>query len=363
MTVHSSQPHTSLRQRLKAVAKPMIRGLDRVLNWLRGPVVIGADYVTGLENVSAIYPSTILSVLQWSKKPVNHIALGRGVYLGRRVELEAGEIEIDEDTTLQDGCAVRGRVKIGAHCLLGHNVLVISNSHRFMDNPEQLIRDQDKSYWRNMREEEEYTGDLIQIDDDCWLGWSCTVMPGVHVGRGAILSANSVITNDVGPYEIHGGTPNRKIGDRLIFMPPMSISALNDSDLPYFYQGFRHLRNTLEESRTEGAIFARSAAAIVLAGKPSAEIQIRGFRFDQANDLNLHFWLNGNDAGCHSISPGAFELTLSPQEREGELVRRIPIGLRAYTFLEWQDETSVNDRGKFENTSPRYGIVSAAILA
>ena len=37
---------------------------------------------------------------------------------------------------------------------------------------------------------------------------------GVTIADGAVIAANSVVNKDVGPYEIWGGSPAKKIGDR-----------------------------------------------------------------------------------------------------------------------------------------------------
>jgi virginiamycin A acetyltransferase len=56
-------------------------------------------------------------------------------------------------------------------------------------------------------------GDTI-IGNDVWLGYEAVVMPGVRIGDGAIVAACSVVTRDVGPYEIVGGNPARLIRKR-----------------------------------------------------------------------------------------------------------------------------------------------------
>ena len=49
-------------------------------------------------------------------------------------------------------------------------------------------------------------GDTI-VGNDVWIGQNVTVMPGVHIGDGAIIAANSVVTKDIPPYSIAGGNP------------------------------------------------------------------------------------------------------------------------------------------------------------
>ena len=56
-------------------------------------------------------------------------------------------------------------------------------------------------------------GDTI-VGNDVWIGQNVTVMPGVHIGDGAIIAANSVVTKDIPPYCIAGGNPCKVIRKR-----------------------------------------------------------------------------------------------------------------------------------------------------
>jgi virginiamycin A acetyltransferase len=58
-----------------------------------------------------------------------------------------------------------------------------------------------------------YKGDTV-IENDVWIGQNVTVMPGVHIGNGAIIAANSVVTKAVPAYHIAGGNPCRIIRKR-----------------------------------------------------------------------------------------------------------------------------------------------------
>ncbi len=56
-------------------------------------------------------------------------------------------------------------------------------------------------------------GDVV-IGNDVWVGTESTIRSGVTIGDGAVIAAGSVVTGHVGPYEIFGGNPARKIRDR-----------------------------------------------------------------------------------------------------------------------------------------------------
>ena len=58
-----------------------------------------------------------------------------------------------------------------------------------------------------------FKGDTV-IGNDVWIGQNVTVMPGVHVGDGAIIAANSLVAKDIPPYHIAGGNPCKIIKKR-----------------------------------------------------------------------------------------------------------------------------------------------------
>ncbi|KAA8598122.1 CatB-related O-acetyltransferase [Vibrio cyclitrophicus] len=49
------------------------------------------------------------------------------------------------------------------------------------------------------------------IEDGVWLGMRAMIMPGVTIGEGAVVAANSVVTKDVAPYCIVGGSPAKVV--------------------------------------------------------------------------------------------------------------------------------------------------------
>ena len=56
-------------------------------------------------------------------------------------------------------------------------------------------------------------GDII-IGNDVWIGYEAVIMAGVHIGNGAVIASWAVVTKDVPPYTIVGGTPAREIRKR-----------------------------------------------------------------------------------------------------------------------------------------------------
>lgn len=56
-------------------------------------------------------------------------------------------------------------------------------------------------------------GDTV-IGNDVWIGQNAVILPGVHVGDGAIIGANSVVGHDIEPYTIVVGNPARELRKR-----------------------------------------------------------------------------------------------------------------------------------------------------
>lgn len=56
-------------------------------------------------------------------------------------------------------------------------------------------------------------GDII-IGNDVWIGYEAVIMPGIHIGNGAIIGTRAVVTKDVEPYTIVGGMPAKPIKKR-----------------------------------------------------------------------------------------------------------------------------------------------------
>lgn len=58
-----------------------------------------------------------------------------------------------------------------------------------------------------------FKGDTV-IENDVWIGQNAVILPGVHIGSGAIIGANSVVGSDIEPYTIVVGNPAKPIRKR-----------------------------------------------------------------------------------------------------------------------------------------------------
>jgi acetyltransferase-like isoleucine patch superfamily enzyme len=314
------------------------------------------DRVSGLDQARSIHATARLTVLDADYCPSSGIELGHDVYLGRHVEITAaggGRIRIDDDTSIQDASIIFGNVQIGSHCLFGKYVFVASRGHRFRDRPTWLIRDQDSLMLTQMPSNADLGNALVRIEDDCWLGQSVVVSPGIYIGRGAVIGANAVVTSDVGPYEVHGGAPNRKIGSRLDFKPPLGIDARDDAAIPYFYRGFRLTQAALGKSRTLGIVEARGAACLVLGHSSGSTLRLAGICLDHGGELGLHLRINGASCGRHVISAGPFEIVATVPEG-APAADHIPESIRRSTYIEIETDSK-------GNSPSRYGIKTATI--
>jgi len=56
----------------------------------------------------------------------------------------------------------------------------------------------------------------VVIGNDVWIGARVIILPGVHIGNGAVIGAGAVVTKDVPDYEIWGGNPARFLKSRLL---------------------------------------------------------------------------------------------------------------------------------------------------
>lgn len=88
---------------------------------------------------------------------------------------------------------------IGNYVQIGQYVSFMTAMHKFdrVDIP--------------MFEQKGYTEKAITVEDDVWIGMRAIIMPGVTIGKGAIVGAGAVVTKDVPPYAVVGGIPAKVI--------------------------------------------------------------------------------------------------------------------------------------------------------
>ena len=99
------------------------------------------------------------------------------------------------------------QLSIGKNCRTGRCVTITDNAHGdttfgSLSTPPQIRPITSK-------------GPVI-IDDNVWIGDKATILPGVHIGEGVVVAANSVVTKDVPPYSVVGGNPAKILKQRVI---------------------------------------------------------------------------------------------------------------------------------------------------
>ena len=97
------------------------------------------------------------------------------------------------------GCS--GKITIGNNVMLAPRVSIYAENHVF-DHPEILIRDQ------GVEKKE------VIIEDDCWIAANSILLAGVTIGKGSVVAAGSVVTENVPPYSVVAGVPAKWIKSR-----------------------------------------------------------------------------------------------------------------------------------------------------
>ena len=94
-------------------------------------------------------------------------------------------------------------LRIGNNVMIAPHCVIASGNHEYRNINVPMINAGN------------FTKGPIIIDDDVWIGANCTITDNVHIGKGAVIGANSLVNTDVKPYEIVGGVPAKSISTRL----------------------------------------------------------------------------------------------------------------------------------------------------
>lgn len=115
----------------------------------------------------------------------SHITIGKNSYIN------GGDIIASKNA----------KIVIGDNCLISYNVHLRTDMHEY-------------KYKNVLINQQGHTEKDIIVEEDCWIGFGAQIMPGVTVGRGAIIGAGAVLTKDAEPYGIYIGVPAGKIKER-----------------------------------------------------------------------------------------------------------------------------------------------------
>lgn len=146
-------------------------------------------------------------VLSWHIGPNAAILMGQFVQVrrvranGKRVSIGAGTV-IDHDCLLCTG----GGLLVGEHVCISPGVWLLTEGRDINDS------------------QFPQTYKPIVIDDYAWVGARATLLGGITIGRGAIVQACAVVTQDVEPYCVVGGAPATVVGTRELRSPSYALS-------------------------------------------------------------------------------------------------------------------------------------------
>lgn len=96
---------------------------------------------------------------------------------------------------IRNSFAAIDRIEIGKDVLFAGYVHITDHSHGYEDINTPISQQKLIS-----------KGPVI-IEDQCWLGFGCEILSGVHIGRHSVVAARAVVTKDVPPYCVVAGNP------------------------------------------------------------------------------------------------------------------------------------------------------------
>jgi maltose O-acetyltransferase len=131
-----------------------------------------------------------------------YLAIGRGTVLRSvnvPVELATGprgRLTIGRDVSLNYGVSIGclGQVDLGDRCRLGPYVMLVDSD--FHDLYDRDVRPAPRP---------------VRLAEDVWVGAKACIMPGVTIGRGAVVGTAAVVLRDVAPFTVVAGVPARVV--------------------------------------------------------------------------------------------------------------------------------------------------------
>lgn len=138
----------------------------------------------------------------------SRFTLGNGVFIGANTVLlcmddpkgikGTAKLSIGNGTSIGEMNNIRaagGEIIIGEKCILSQYITIVAANH--LISKDQYMIDQ---AWDTSKNK-------VVIHDDVWIGSHAQIMPGVTIGKGAIIAAGATVTKDVEPYAIMLGSP------------------------------------------------------------------------------------------------------------------------------------------------------------
>lgn len=123
---------------------------------------------------------------------------GAVLYSGFTIR-KPNKISIGKGTVVGYNCELDGRMGL----TIGENVNISSDVKIYT-----LQHDYNSSDFRAV-------GAQVIVKDYVWVSVCAIILPGVTIGKGAVIAAGAVVTKNVEPFAIMGGVPAKKIGERI----------------------------------------------------------------------------------------------------------------------------------------------------
>lgn len=153
------------------------------------------------------------------------IYIGLGAHIGEKVVVHyKTEIRCLQNLIIGKGSIIGDNALLDARCglTIGQNVNLSSNVSIYT-----LQHDHRDPLFRCNESQKKMS---VEIDDRAWIGSNAIILPGVHIGEGAVCCAGCVVTKDVPPYTVVAGIPAKKVGER-----PMVLKYEFDGSTCSFY--------------------------------------------------------------------------------------------------------------------------------
>lgn len=207
---------TLINNAVKLIAKY----LGRLISFLMPPVIItfGHKVSTLLYTgyISRMFKS--LGKDSYIHRPfswhgLHNVSIGNKVSIGAGTTLTSweltpnhngGEIIIEDYSCVGEDAHITATtlIHIGKNVLTGKKVLITDNAHGESTADMLDLAPTQRPL---------YSKGPVYIGDNVWIGEKASIMPGVRIGRGCIIAANSVVTKDIPPYCVAAGIPAKVI--------------------------------------------------------------------------------------------------------------------------------------------------------
>ncbi|SRR5579875_113119 len=123
-----------------------------------------------------------------------------------------GNINIGEWSHIASGTRIlsQASISIGNHVLISHLVDIHDTDCHPIDWEERRL-DMQELMTGKYRIPTKTVSKPIIIEDDVWIGFKATVLKGVHIGRGAIIAAGSVVFENIPAWTVVAGNPAKVV--------------------------------------------------------------------------------------------------------------------------------------------------------